>query len=117
MKETCTYCKSENLVKRGKRKNKYQTLQQYSCKNCKKTFALNSLQNKTYDIKIILDSLNFYNQGYSFKISAETINKKYKLKISPQTIKNWLKEFSYLTTFQRIRKKALTYNRPKVKHH
>ena len=113
MKETCAYCSSENLVKRGKRKNKYQALQQYSCKNCKKTFALNSLKNKTYDIKIILDSLNFYNQGYSFKISSDAINKKYKLNISPQTINNWLKEFSYLATFQRIRKKALTYNKPK----
>src|SRR3989344_2536012 len=113
----CPNCSSEKTVKKGKQRNKLKVFQRFQCNSCNKYFNDSITKNKTYDIKIILDSLNFYNQGYSFKISAETINKKYKLKISPQTIKNWLKEFSYLTTFQRIRKKALTYNRPKVKHH
>jgi len=113
MKGECIYCSSENIVKRGKRKNKYQIIQQYQCRDCRKTFSDNSIKNKTYDIKIILDSLNFYNQGYSLKISADTINKKYKTNISPQTIANWLRELKDLTTFQRIRSKALEYNKPK----
>ena len=113
MEERCAYCNSENIVKRGKRKNKYTTLQQYYCKDCKKIFTFAPLKNKTYSIKAVLDSLSFYNQGYSLKMSAKTVNKKYKTSISPQTISNWLKEFKELTTFQRLRKKALEYNKPK----
>lgn len=109
----CSSCNSKNLVKRGKRKNKYQTIQQYYCKDCKKTFALKPIKNKTYPITIILNAISYYNQGYSLKVSAEAIKKQYKLNLSPQTIKNWLKEFKEITTFQRIRNKALKYNKPK----
>ncbi|MBU2639451.1 MAG: hypothetical protein KKG75_01950 [Nanoarchaeota archaeon] len=71
MKERCIYCGSEGIIKKGKRKNKYKIFQQYHCKNCRKIFVLKPLKNKTYNVKIILDSLNFYNQGYSLKISAD----------------------------------------------
>ena len=109
----CPNCSSEKTVKKGKQRNKLKVFQRFQCNSCNKYFNDSITKNKTYDIKIILDSLNFYNQGYSFKISAEAINKKYKISLTAQSIKNWLREFSHLATFQRIRKKALAYNAPK----
>jgi len=109
----CPNCNSEKIVKKGKQINKFQEFQKFQCKSCNKYFTNNNIKNKTYDIKIILDSLNFYNQGYSLNTSAETINKKHKISISPQSIRNWLKEFEELCSFSRIREKALEYNNPK----
>ena len=109
----CPSCSSTNIIKKGKNRNKLEIIQRYKCKSCQKTFTLKPIKNKPYPINIILNAVSYYNQGYSLKISAETIKKQYKLNLSPQTIKNWLKELKDLTTFQRLRKKALKYNKPK----
>lgn len=112
MPETiCPNCSSKNIIKKGKNKNKLQTIQRYKCKQCSKLFTLNLIKHKTYPIKIILNAISYYNLGNSLKTSSEIINKQFKTALNPQTINNWLKEFKEICTFQRIRNKAIKYKK------
>lgn len=113
MPETiCPVCNSKEIIKKGKNKNKLETIQRYECKSCNKVFLLKPIKNKTYPIKIILNSISYYNLGHSLKTAAELINKQFNLNLSSQTINNWLKEFKNICTFQRIRNNAIKYNKP-----
>ena len=111
--EKCSNCNSKDIIKKGKRKNKNQTIQKYYCKNCKKFFANSLLKNKTYPPLVILKAISFYNQGYSFEKSKDAINKAFKLNLKASTIHKWLNEFKELTAYRRIRDQNLKYYKPK----
>ena len=55
----CLNCSSKKTVKKGKQRNKLKISQRFQCKSCKKYFTDNITKNKTYDIKVVLDSLMF----------------------------------------------------------
>ena len=101
----CPKCSSKYITKKGLRKNKLQTIQQYKCKNCNKIFILQSLKSKTYPASIILNSLSLYNLGYSQSQVQKLISQKYKVKIPQKTINNWVNEYKPLCTYARLRKK------------
>ncbi len=63
----CPTCSSKNTRKYGIKKGKLLTLQKYQYKSCKRTFTLqaNQTKNKAYPINIILNTISFYNLGYS----------------------------------------------------
>lgn len=107
-RQQCPFCKSKKTLKKGRRKNKLQTLQRYKCSSCSKYFAENtesSLKNLTYPSKVILDAISFYNLGYTLDQTAKQLKKKHNLTITPQTILFWLKRFREQIPYQRIRKK------------
>jgi len=76
----CPYCVGK-IVKRGVRKKKFEEVQIYYCKNCDKRFTSQVTKNKTYPLKIILDSLTLYNQLNSLEEISELIFEKYGIKI------------------------------------
>ena len=102
----CIYCSSKNIVKRGTRKNKYQTIQLYLCKDCNKTFDLQKAKNKQYPLKIILEGLTLYNLGHSLEKATKLLKEKSGIKISSTTLENWVKEFKELCTYSRLRSEA-----------
>lgn len=102
----CPKCNSDRIVKKGKRKNKFQSFQQYQCKGCKYIFRFNPSKNKTYPIRIILKSISCYNQGNTLKKSADIINRKYNLSITPQIILFWINQYKDICTFNKLRKQA-----------
>ena len=63
--EKCIYCQGNNVVKRGIRKKKLETIQLYLCKDCSKTFTPQKVKGKKYPLKTILDAISFYNTGFS----------------------------------------------------
>jgi transposase-like protein len=103
MKLQCKYCKSSNLIKKGKAKTKSELKQIYLCKNCSKKFTFSSAPNKTYTIKIISESLSTYNMGFTLKQTVERINKKFKTRISISTLHEWLKEYKSLIPYLKQR--------------
>jgi transposase-like protein len=99
----CPYCGGTDVIKKGTREKKYETVQLYYCKHCQKKFTPLVTKGKTYPIKVILDSLTLYNRFYSLENAADKITEKYGLTVSPQTISNWLEDFKEYLPFLRMR--------------
>ena len=89
MKVECKYCKSENVVKKGIRKLKKIKKQIYFCKNCEHKFSL-GLSKKRSNIKIILNAVCAYNQGYNYCEVCELISRKNKVTISKSSVERWV---------------------------
>ena len=102
----CPYCSSKNFTKRGTRKNQYQTIQLYLCKDCSRTFNPQKVKHKHYPLKIILESLTMYNLGHSQTKTCELLKEKFGIRINPNTLANWLQEFRSLCAYSRLRPKG-----------
>lgn len=102
----CPSCKSKAIIKTGKRVNKYQQIQRYRCKGCNKNFTDKKIIQKTYSSQVILNSLSYYNLGYTQQQTSKLISKKYKVNVPQKTISNWLNEYKNICTFQKLRKEA-----------
>lgn len=106
-KINCIYCKSKNIIKKGIRKLKKRKKQVYLCKNCNKRFVLSKLKHKSYNPKIILQAISYYNLGNTIRKTSKLINKRFKIKSQISTISNWLKEFSDICLYYKIRDKII----------
>lgn len=101
----CPYC-SGKLIKRGLRKKKFENIQRYYCKNCNKNIISPITKNKTYPLRIILESLVLYNRLYSFNETSNFIQKKYGIKLDNKTISLWIEEYKDYLPFLRMREFA-----------
>ena len=61
----CPECHSEYTVKKGKRRNRLQTVPLYLCNECTHRFSGTPGKHKTYPLKIILEAISAYNLGHS----------------------------------------------------
>ena len=102
----CPYCNSKSTRKEGLRKSKKEIIQKFYCKNCNKYFTNKKLAQKTYPSKIILNSISYYNLGYSQQQTSKLISQKHKSKVPQKTISNWLNQYKPLTPFHKLRKEA-----------
>lgn len=98
----CPYC-SGKIIKRGIRKKKFESVQIYYCKKCDKRFTSQITKNKTYPLRVILDSLTFYNKLYSFEEISNLINHRYGIKLTSQIISRWIEEYQNYLPFLRMR--------------
>ena len=73
--DKCPYCHGK-IIKRGTRKKKYEQVQRYFCKSCSKAFTSAVTKNKTYPLKIILDSITLYNKLNPIESIPEIIEEK-----------------------------------------
>ena len=53
--ERCLYCSGTKIIRKGKRRKKFETVQLWYCKDCDTVFAPRELKGKTYPIPVILD--------------------------------------------------------------
>src|SRR3989344_6052085 len=98
----CPYCQGK-IVKRGLRKKKYEQVQRYYCENCSKSFTSAITKNKTYPLRVILESLTLYNKLYPLEAIPGIIEEKYGITIKPRIISGWLKEYKKYIPFLRMR--------------
>jgi len=99
----CPQCNSSEITKRGSRKNKIETLPLYFCKGCGHTFTKQTIQGKTYPLKIILAALSYYHHGHSLAEVSTLLKKKFKKTIGKSTIGSWVTDFKPLCTYNRFR--------------
>ena len=87
----CKKCKCTRLKKDGW----YKIFQQYKCKNCGFRFSFTSdLPRRRFNSKIIDFAVNFYvTTGISLRKLAKKIFKFFKIKISHESIRQWIKTF------------------------
>ncbi len=99
----CIYCESKNIVKRGKRKKKHEEVQLYLCQDCNRTFTGQKIKGKQYPARLILDGVSYYNVGFSYEQSARFLELSYGLKADAATLAGWVKEFSDVCAYGRMR--------------
>lgn len=99
----CPYCQGKEIVKRGKRKKKLESVQQYFCKKCQKKFTPGITKYKTFPMRIILSAITFYNRLHTLEESAKAVSEKYGIRTNPQNIANWLKDLKSYLPFLRMR--------------
>jgi transposase-like protein len=90
---SCPYCQSREIIKKGQRRKKYETVQLYFCQHCQRKFTPFITKHHSYPLNVILDALTLYNRFYSLQETAEIMSGTYGLKVSHQTIGNWIKSF------------------------
>lgn len=111
--EKCPYCAGTRIVKKGKRAKKFEETQVYYCLNCRKKFTPQISKNKTYPLRIILEAVTLYNRMEVLENIVQKVQKKYGIKITRQTILNWIKDFRSYLPFLRMREFAAQKYKPK----
>ena len=101
--DKCPYCKSSKIIKKGFRKKKYENVQIYYCAECDKKFTPQIHKNKTFPLKIILDSITLHNRLNTLEQAAIKVSDIYGIKVSPQNISNWIFDFKQYLPFMRMR--------------
>jgi len=99
--DRCPYCESREVVKRGRRHKKFETVQLYRCKACTKTFSAQIVKGKHYPLRMILDAVSLYNLGYIRSEVCRLIKEKYGPEIKPSTLTNWIRELAPLCRYAR----------------
>jgi transposase-like protein len=95
---TCPACGCTRTVRKGKRRNRLQTLQVFQCAECLHRFTGEPGKNKTYPLKLILESVSTFNLGYSLTETQRLLRQRFHRDIPARTIKSWLTEYRPLTT-------------------
>jgi len=105
-KINCKYCGSGNIVKRGIRRLKTGKKQLFLCKDCYHRFSL-GLSKKKFDVKVILNAVCAYNQGYNYGEVCGLIARKNKVLASKSSVERWVKEYDlgYLAIKERMIKR------------
>ena len=93
-KQVCPFCNSEELIKRGIRKTKTKEVQRYSCNKCKKRFVLTPIPKIKGNEKLVCLAMDSYFKGLSYRDILDQFFQFYGLKLSHETIRNWILRFS-----------------------
>jgi transposase-like protein len=97
----CPICKkTDNVIKRGIRFNRYGRTQRYYCKSCKRRFTgrktgFKGMKNRS---DVIAASLDLYYRGLSLRQIVQHLETSYKIKISHSSIYYWIKKYVELIT-------------------
>ena len=99
----CPHCNGKNIVRYGK----YDDKQIYYCKDCRKKFIDKELKNKSYNAKVIINAITYYNLGHTLDKSAKLINQRFKVRTSKSSVHSWVKEFSDVCTYGKLRSQVV----------
>jgi transposase-like protein len=95
--DKCVYCGSIEIIKRGIRKNDYESKQRFYCKICRRTFVSDSAFRKIRgNPKTITLVLDLYFKGISLRKIKEHLKEFYDVDVSHMTIYNWILRFTQL---------------------
>jgi transposase-like protein len=112
MEVSCPYCNSKFIKKEGKRKLKLLMVQKYRCLGCKKYFAKKNIKYKSYPERIVLNAMSTYNLGYTLEQTKKEMAKRFHIKIPESTIHSWVKDYSEVCRFTRLRKQLIGLHIP-----
>lgn len=107
--EVCPYCNGRNFVKRGTRRNKYQIVQLYLCRQpeCGRTFTAQDIKGKKYPLNVVLEGLSIHNLGYNLEQTCVWLQKKFGVRPDASTLAEWYAQYEPLCRFTRLRSYAL----------
>lgn len=99
----CPQCGCKSTAKKGKRRNRLQTLQVYRCTECLHRFTGEPGKNKTYPLRLIFETISTFNLGHSLTETQRLMRGRFHHQIPERTISSWLTEYRPLTTYSRLR--------------
>jgi transposase-like protein len=111
--DKCPYCEGTDFIKFGLRNKKLEKIQVFFCNYCQKKFTPLVTKGKSYPLALIIRSLVLYNKFMEPKEISQWIKDNYGLKIAPQTVSNWIKEYQTMVPFKRMRE-YLTLKKEKM---
>ena len=113
--DSCPYCQSKNFVKRGLRKNQYQEVQLYLCKNeeCGRTFTAQDVKGKHFPLNVVIEGISYYNLGFTLEQTCSLLEKKFGVNPLPETLSSWINEYKELCRYERLRPYAIKMCKPK----
>ncbi len=92
MRCRCRYCKSANVIKYGKRRNKSGIVQIFLCKSCGRFFSENTTYEKTKLKELAIKvSVSLHLSGLSYRTIQRHLEEIYGIRVSHVTIYNWVK--------------------------
>jgi hypothetical protein len=92
----CPQCGCKSTARKGKRRNRLQTLQVYRCTESLHRFTGAAGKNKTYPLRLILEPVSAFNLGHSLTETQELVRRRFHRQIPERTI-------SSCTTYARLR--------------
>jgi len=91
--QSCRFCGSTNIVKRGVRHNKYGDLQRYVCKDCGKKFSFNvGFEKMKASPKVITSAMQLYFTGTSYRNVVKFLRLQ-GVKVSHVAVYNWVEKY------------------------
>lgn len=92
--ENCPNCKSNQIIKRGKRHNGFGDVQLFGCKSCNHRFTPdNGFSRMKNDPKAITLSLDLYFKGVSYRKIVDHLKQFYELTVTHTTVIRWVKKY------------------------
>src|SRR3989344_1535969 len=101
--EYCPHCRSTKFVKKGSRKKKLEIVQLYKCNACHKVFTSQLIKGNRFPSNVIIDGLSYYNLGFGLEDTVRILDKKFGVKPDPATVSRWVKDYSELCRYSRLR--------------
>lgn len=90
----CKYCGSQNLIKRGVRKNKSGRVQRFSCKDCGKRFVVNvGFEKMKATPQVVTVALDLYFKGISYRKVVDHLKQFYSVKVTHVAIIKWVRKY------------------------
>jgi hypothetical protein len=106
--ERCLYCAGTRITRAGKRYNTHETLQRWYCHTCNTFFTPQpAARGKVFPLKVILDALCHFYGGHTLDRTAQHVRDRFGHRLHPRTLSHWLAEYRELTTYARLRQRAL----------
>jgi transposase-like protein len=91
--QTCLFCYSKNIVKRGILHNKRGDIQRFGCKDCGKRFVRNlGFEKLKASPQIVTSALELYFGGHSLR-SAQRFLRLQGVNVTHQTVWNWIQKY------------------------
>ncbi len=92
----CLFCKSEQIMKKGLRHNKYGDIQKFFCKTCGKYFTINlGFERMKHNPQGITTAMQLYFSGESLRNVARSLGL-LGVQVSHQTVYNWIEKYTGL---------------------
>ena len=90
----CKYCGSQNLIKRGVRKNKSGNAQRFSCKDCGKRFVVNvGFEKMKATPQVVTVALDLYFKGISYRKIVDHLKQFYGVEVTHVAIIKWVRKY------------------------
>jgi transposase-like protein len=92
----CIYCGSNNIKKKGLRKNKAGNIQKFYCRDCRKYFSFNiGFERMKHSPQAITSAMQLYFSGESLRNTMRSL-RLLGVEVSYRTILNWIRKYTKL---------------------
>lgn len=93
---SCKFCNSNNIIKKGIRKNINYSIQVFLCKDCDKKFSINlGFEKMKASPQIVTSAMQLYFTGESLRNTQKFLELQ-GVKITHKTVWNWIKKYTNL---------------------